>query len=97
MYQSERHIGLSPWRCAFTPSTTYRQLTEDEQKKVGVAPEAIRLSVGTEDIDEFPKTSIAHSRRRASGKQAAPTAKDCRTAKATFRRQARDYSALIVC
>ena len=62
MYQSERHIGLSPWRCAFTPSTTYRQLTEDEQKKIGVAPEAIRLSEDIDDILEDLDRALAAAR-----------------------------------
>ena len=34
-------------------TTTHRQLTEDEQRRVGVAPEAIRLSVGIEDIEDI--------------------------------------------
>jgi O-acetylhomoserine (thiol)-lyase len=34
-------------------STTHRQLTPDEQQKVGVTPEMIRLSVGIEHIDDI--------------------------------------------
>ncbi len=34
-------------------STTHRQLTPDEQRKVGVTPEMIRLSVGIEHIDDI--------------------------------------------
>jgi len=34
-------------------STTHRQLTPDEQFKVGVTPEMIRLSVGIEHIDDI--------------------------------------------
>jgi O-acetylhomoserine (thiol)-lyase len=34
-------------------STTHRQLTPDEQAKVGVTPEMIRLSVGIEHIDDI--------------------------------------------
>ncbi|PYT90632.1 MAG: bifunctional O-acetylhomoserine aminocarboxypropyltransferase/cysteine synthase [Acidobacteria bacterium] len=34
-------------------STTHRQLTPEEQKKVGVTPEMIRLSVGIEHIDDI--------------------------------------------
>lgn len=34
-------------------STTHRQLTPDEQLKVGVTPEMIRLSVGLEHIDDI--------------------------------------------
>jgi O-acetylhomoserine (thiol)-lyase len=34
-------------------STTHRQLTPDEQRKAGVTPEMIRLSVGIEHIDDI--------------------------------------------
>jgi O-acetylhomoserine (thiol)-lyase len=34
-------------------STTHRQLTLEEQKKVGVTPEMLRLSVGIEHIDDI--------------------------------------------
>jgi len=34
-------------------STTHRQLTAEEQLKVGVTPEMIRLSVGIEHIDDI--------------------------------------------
>ena len=34
-------------------STTHRQLTPEEQAKVGVTPEMIRLSVGIEHIDDI--------------------------------------------
>jgi O-acetylhomoserine (thiol)-lyase len=34
-------------------STTHRQLTPEEQLKVGVRPEMIRLSVGIEHIDDI--------------------------------------------
>lgn len=34
-------------------STTHQQLTEDEQKKAGVSPELIRLSVGIESVDDI--------------------------------------------
>src|SRR5882757_7547043 len=34
-------------------STTHRQLTPEEQQKVGVKPEMIRLSVGIEHIDDI--------------------------------------------
>ncbi len=34
-------------------STTHRQLTAEEQQKVGVTPEMIRLSVGIEHIDDI--------------------------------------------
>jgi O-acetylhomoserine (thiol)-lyase len=34
-------------------STTHRQLSEDEQRAAGVAPEMIRLSVGLETLDDI--------------------------------------------
>jgi O-acetylhomoserine (thiol)-lyase len=34
-------------------STTHRQLTPEEQRKTGVTPEMIRLSVGIEHIDDI--------------------------------------------
>ena len=34
-------------------STTHRQLSSDEQEKVGVTPEMIRLSVGIEHVDDI--------------------------------------------
>jgi O-acetylhomoserine (thiol)-lyase len=34
-------------------STTHRQLTPEEQQKVGVTPEMIRISVGIEHIDDI--------------------------------------------
>lgn len=47
------NIGDAKSLACHPASTTHRQLTEDEQRKVGVAPEAIRLSVGIEDIDDI--------------------------------------------
>jgi O-acetylhomoserine (thiol)-lyase len=34
-------------------STTHRQMTADEQRRAGVLPEAIRLSVGIEHVDDI--------------------------------------------
>lgn len=34
-------------------STTHRQLTEDQQRAAGAAPEVVRLSVGIEDADDL--------------------------------------------
>jgi O-acetylhomoserine (thiol)-lyase len=34
-------------------STTHRQLSPEEQTKVGVTPEMLRLSVGIEHIDDI--------------------------------------------
>jgi O-acetylhomoserine (thiol)-lyase len=34
-------------------TTTHQQLTAEEQAKTGVTPDAVRLSVGTEDIEDI--------------------------------------------
>jgi O-acetylhomoserine (thiol)-lyase len=34
-------------------STTHSQLTDDEMKRAGVAPESVRLSVGLEDVSDL--------------------------------------------
>ena len=47
------NIGDAKSLACHPASTTLRQLTEDEQRAVGVAPEAIRLSVGIEHIDDI--------------------------------------------
>ncbi|NJN50734.1 MAG: aminotransferase class V-fold PLP-dependent enzyme [Gammaproteobacteria bacterium] len=47
------NIGDAKSLACHPASTTHRQLSEAEQKQVGVTPEAIRLSVGIEDIDDI--------------------------------------------
>ncbi len=47
------NIGDAKSLACHPASTTHRQLTEDEQRKVGVLPEMIRLSVGIEAIDDI--------------------------------------------
>ena len=47
------NIGDAKSLACHPASTTHRQLSEDEQSAVGVAPEAIRLSVGIEHIDDI--------------------------------------------
>lgn len=47
------NIGDAKSLACHPASTTHRQLTEEEQQKVGVRPEAIRLSVGIEHIDDI--------------------------------------------
>jgi O-acetylhomoserine (thiol)-lyase len=47
------NIGDAKSLACHPASTTHRQLNEDEQRKVGVTPEAIRLSVGIEDIEDI--------------------------------------------
>jgi len=34
-------------------STTHRQMTAEEQRKAGVSPEMIRLSIGIEHVDDI--------------------------------------------
>jgi O-acetylhomoserine (thiol)-lyase len=34
-------------------STTHRQMTREQQRKAGITPETIRLSVGIEHIDDI--------------------------------------------
>ena len=47
------NIGDAKSLACHPASTTHRQLSEEEQSAVGVAPEAIRLSVGIEHIDDI--------------------------------------------
>jgi O-acetylhomoserine (thiol)-lyase len=47
------NIGDAKSLACHPASTTHRQLTEEEQRKVGVTPEGIRLSVGIEHIDDI--------------------------------------------
>jgi O-acetylhomoserine (thiol)-lyase len=47
------NIGDAKSLACHPASTTHRQLTEAEQKSVGVAPEAIRLSIGIEHIEDI--------------------------------------------
>ena len=47
------NIGDAKSLACHPASTTHRQLSEEEQSAVGVAPEAIRLSIGIEHIDDI--------------------------------------------
>jgi O-acetylhomoserine (thiol)-lyase len=47
------NIGDAKSLACHPASTTHRQLTEEEQRKVGVTPEAMRLSVGIEDLEDI--------------------------------------------
>ncbi|MCE2462179.1 MAG: O-acetylhomoserine aminocarboxypropyltransferase/cysteine synthase, partial [Pseudomonadales bacterium] len=47
------NIGDAKSLSCHPASTTHRQLTEEEQRSVGVTPEMIRLSVGIEHIDDI--------------------------------------------
>ncbi|MNP51864.1 Methionine gamma-lyase [compost metagenome] len=47
------NVGDSKSLIIHPASTTHAQLTEDEQTAAGVNPELIRLSVGTENIQDI--------------------------------------------
>ncbi|MBO8163997.1 MAG: homocysteine synthase [Brevibacillus sp.] len=47
------NVGDSKSLIIHPASTTHQQLTEEEQRKAGVTPEMVRLSVGTEAIDDI--------------------------------------------
>ena len=47
------NIGDAKSLACHPASTTHRQLSEEEQRSVGVTPEAIRLSVGIEAIEDI--------------------------------------------
>jgi O-acetylhomoserine (thiol)-lyase len=47
------NIGDSKSLVIHPASTTHQQLTAEEQKKTGVTPDFVRLSVGTEDIEDI--------------------------------------------
>lgn len=53
MFKRLVNIGDAKSLACHPASTTHRQLTEDEQRSVGVVPEMIRLSVGIEHIDDI--------------------------------------------
>ena len=53
LFQRLVNIGDAKSLACHPASTTHRQLTVEEQKAVGVAPEAIRLSVGIEHIEDI--------------------------------------------
>jgi O-acetylhomoserine (thiol)-lyase len=47
------NIGDAKTLCCHPASTTHRQMTDAEQRKAGVTPETIRLSVGIEHKDDI--------------------------------------------
>ena len=47
------NIGDARSLCCHPASTTHRQMTAEEQRKAGIHPETIRLSVGLEHIDDI--------------------------------------------
>jgi O-acetylhomoserine (thiol)-lyase len=47
------NLGDAKTLCCHPASTTHRQMKPEEQLRAGVSPEAIRLSVGIEHIDDI--------------------------------------------
>jgi O-acetylhomoserine (thiol)-lyase len=47
------NLGDSKSLACHPASTTHRQMPEDVQRKAGVTPEAIRLSIGIEHVDDI--------------------------------------------
>ena len=53
LFSNLANIGDSKSLVIHPASTTHQQLTPEEQKKTGVTPDAVRLSIGTEDIEDI--------------------------------------------
>jgi O-acetylhomoserine (thiol)-lyase len=53
LFSQLANIGDSKSLVIHPSSTTHQQLTTEEQKKTGVTPELVRLSIGTEDIEDI--------------------------------------------
>ena len=47
------HVADLRTCCLHPASTTHRQMTDEQLKEAGVAPDLIRLSVGIENIDDI--------------------------------------------
>jgi O-acetylhomoserine (thiol)-lyase len=53
LFSNLANIGDSKSLVIHPASTTHQQLTVDEQAKTGVTPDFVRLSIGTEDIEDI--------------------------------------------
>ena len=53
LFSNLANIGDSKSLVIHPSSTTHQQLTPEEQKKTGVTPDLVRLSIGTEDIEDI--------------------------------------------
>jgi O-acetylhomoserine (thiol)-lyase len=53
LFSNLANIGDSKSLVIHPATTTHQQLTAEEQKKTGVTPDFIRLSIGTEDIEDI--------------------------------------------
>jgi hypothetical protein len=58
-------------------STTHSQLTPEEQKRAGVTPEYVRLSIGIEDRRPDCGSRSGHRRGGPAGRRQMPGAADC--------------------
>ena len=75
------NIGDTRSLCCHPASTTHRQMTPEEQRRAGVRPETIRLSIGIEHVEDIiedldqalSKASLA-ARRRESCERSDPRA-----------------------
>ena len=47
------NIGDTRTLCCHPASTTHRQMTPEEQRRAGVSPETIRLSIGIEHVQDI--------------------------------------------
>ena len=47
------NLGDAKSLCCHPASTTHRQMSPEEQRRAGVGPETIRLSIGIEHIDDI--------------------------------------------
>ena len=53
LFSDLANIGDSKSLVIHPASTTHQQLTVEEQAKTGVTPDFVRLSIGTEDIEDI--------------------------------------------
>ncbi len=53
LFSNLANIGDSKSLVIHPATTTHQQLTVEEQAKTGVTPDAVRLSIGTEDIEDI--------------------------------------------
>jgi O-acetylhomoserine (thiol)-lyase len=53
LFSNLANIGDSKSLVIHPSSTTHQQLTSEEQMKTGVTPDAVRLAIGTEDIEDI--------------------------------------------
>jgi O-acetylhomoserine (thiol)-lyase len=64
------NIGDARSLCCHPASTTHRQMTPEEQRRAGVRPETIRISVGLEHADDIIE-DLDHALAASAARQAA--------------------------